>query len=257
MNTLSPSVPVALITGGNRGLGKSMVLTLARRGVDVIFTYRNNQAEAADVVAQAERFGRRAVALQLDVGVTTNFGKFATQVREELKNRWQRDRFNYLVNNAGVGAHASFAETTEEQFDNLVNVHFKGPYFLTQKLLPLLSDGGRIINISSGLTRFSYPGYSAYASMKGAIEVLTRYQAKELGTRGITVNTVAPGAIETDFGGGQVRDNKELNATIASHIALGRVGKPEDIGAAVAALLTPENGWINAERIEASGGQML
>ena len=257
MNTLSPSTPVALITGGNRGLGKSMVLTLARRGVDVIFTYRNNQAEAADVVAQVEKFGRRAVALQLDVGVVASFSKFATQVREELKNRWQRDRLNYLVNNAGMGAYASFAETTEEQFDELVNVHFKGPYFLTQKLLPLLSDGGRIVNISSGLTRFSYPGYSAYASMKGAIEVLTRYQAKELGTRGITVNTVAPGAIETDFGGGRVRDNKELNAMIASHIALGRVGKPEDIGAAVASLLTPENGWINAERIEASGGQML
>jgi len=257
MNTLSPSAPVALITGGNRGLGKSMVLSLARRGVDVIFTYRNNQVEATDVVAQVEKFGRRAVALQLDVGVASSFGKFASQVREELKNRWQRDRFNYLVNNAGVGAHASFAETTEEQFDQLVNVQLKGPFFLTQKLLPLLADGGRIINISSGLTRFSYPGYSAYASMKGAIEVLTRYQAKELGARGIAVNTVAPGAIETDFGGGHVRDNKELNAAIASQTSLGRVGRPEDIGGVIASLLSPENGWINAQRIEASGGQML
>jgi NAD(P)-dependent dehydrogenase (short-subunit alcohol dehydrogenase family) len=257
MNTLSPSTPIALVTGGNRGLGKSMVLSLARRGVDVIFTYRNNQAEAAEVAAQVEKLGRRAVALQLDVGVASTFSKFATQVREELRNRWQRDRFNYLVNNAGIGAHASFAETTEEQFDQLVAVQFKGPFFLSQKLLPLLADGGRIINISSGLTRFSYPGYSAYASMKGAIEVLTRYQAKELGARGIAVNTVAPGAIETDFGGGHVRDNKELNAAIAAQTSLGRVGRPEDIGGVIASLLAPENGWINAQRIEASGGQML
>jgi NAD(P)-dependent dehydrogenase (short-subunit alcohol dehydrogenase family) len=256
MNTPSSS-PVALITGGNRGLGKAMALSLARRGVDVIFTYRNNQAEAAAVVAQIEKQGRLAVAVQLDVGVASTFGKFAARVREELRNRWQRDRFNYLVNNAGVGAHASFAETTEEQFDQLVAVQLKGPFFLTQKLLPLLADGGRIINISSGLTRFAYPGYSAYASMKGAIEVLTRYQAKELGARGIAVNTVAPGAIETDFGGGQVRDNKELNAAIASQTALGRVGQPDDIGGVIASLLTPENGWINAQRIEASGGQML
>lgn len=257
MNTVSSSTPIALVTGANRGLGKNMVLSLARRGVDVIFTFRNNQAEAAEVVAQVEKLGRRAVALQLDVGIASTFGKFATQVREELRNRWQRDRFNYLVNNAGVGAHASFAETTEEQFDELVNVHLKGPFFLAQKLLPLLADGGRIINISSGLTRFSYPGYSAYAAMKGAIEVLTRYQAKELGSRGIAVNTVAPGAIETDFGGGHVRDNKELNAAIAAQTALGRVGRPEDIGGVIASLLAPENGWINAQRIEASGGQML
>jgi NAD(P)-dependent dehydrogenase (short-subunit alcohol dehydrogenase family) len=257
MNTASPSTPIALITGGSRGLGKDMALSLARRGVDVILTYRNNQAEATEVVAQIEKQGRRAVALQLDVGVSSAFSKFAAQVREELRHRWQRERFNYLVNNAGIGAHASFAETTEEQFDQLVAVQFKGPFFLTQKLLPLLADGGRIINISSGLTRFSYPGFAAYASMKGAIEVLTRYQAKELGARGIAVNTVAPGAIETDFGGGQVRDNKELNAAIASQTALGRVGRPEDIGGVIASLLAPENGWINAQRIEASGGQML
>jgi len=257
MNTVSPSTPIALVTGGNRGLGKSMALSLARRGVDVILTFRNNQSEAADVISQIEKLGRRGVALQLDVGIASTFSKFAAQVREELRNRWQRDRFNYLVNNAGVGAHASFAETTEEQFDQLVNVQFKGPFFLTQKLLPLLADGGRIVNISSGLTRFSYPGYSAYAAMKGAIEVLTRYQAKELGARGIAVNTVAPGAIETDFGGGHVRDNKELNAAIASQTSLGRVGRPEDIGGVIASLLAPENGWINAQRIEASGGQML
>lgn len=257
MNTVSPSTPIALVTGGNRGLGKDMVLSLARRGVDVIFTFRGNQAEAADVVAHVEKLGRRAVALQLDVGVASTFGKFAAQVREELRTRWQRDRFNYLVNNAGVGAHASFAETTEEQFDQLVAVQFKGPFFLTQKLLPLLADGGRIINISSGLTRFTYPGYGAYASMKGAMEVLTRYQAKELGARGIAVNTVAPGAIETDFGGGRVRDDQALNAAIAAQTALGRVGRPEDIGGVIASLLAPENAWISGQRIEASGGQML
>jgi NAD(P)-dependent dehydrogenase (short-subunit alcohol dehydrogenase family) len=258
MNSLSPSTQsIALVTGGNRGLGKNMALALARRGVDVIFTYRSKQSEAAEVVAQIEKLGRRAAALQLDVGVASTFGRFAAQLREELQTRWQRDRFDYLVNNAGIGIYASFAETTEEQFDQLVNVHFKGPFFLTQKLLPLLIDGGRIINISSGLTRFSYPGYAAYASMKGAIEVLTRYQAKELGARGIAVNTVAPGATETDFGGGQVRDNKELNALIASHVALGRAGKPDDIGPMVASLLGPENGWINAQRIEVSGGQQI
>src|SRR3990170_5715572 len=208
MNTVSPSTPIALVTGGNRGLGRDMVLSLARRGVDLIFTYRNNQAEAAGVVAQVEKLGRRAVALQLDVGISATFSKFASQVREELRNRWQRDRFNYLVNNAGIGAHASFAETTEEQFDQLVAVQFKGPFFLTQKLLPLLSDGGRIINISSGLTRFSYPGYAAYASMKGAIEVLTRYQAKELGSRGIAVNAIAPGPTATDFSGGIMQSDQ-------------------------------------------------
>lgn len=257
MNTASRSTPIALVTGGSRGLGKNMALSLARRRVDVILSYRSNQAEAAQGVAEIEKLGRRAVALQLDVAIAATFSKFVAQVREELQKRWQRDRLDYLVNNAGVGAHASFAETTEAQFDELVNVHLKGPFFLTQKLLPLLADGGRIINISSGLTRFAYPGYSAYASMKGAIEVLTRYQAKELGTRGIAVNTVAPGAIETDFGGGRVRDDKELNAAIASQTALGRVGRPEDIGGVIASLLAPENGWINGQRIEASGGQML
>lgn len=257
MNTASRSTPIALVTGGSRGLGKNMALSLARRGVDVILSYRSNQAEAAQGVAEIEKLGRRAVALQLDVAIASTFSKFVAQVREELQKRWQRDRLDYLVNNAGVGAHASFAETTEAQFDELVNVHLKGPFFLTQKLLPLLADGGRIINISSGLTRFAYPGYSAYASMKGAIEVLTRYQAKELGTRGIAVNTVAPGAIETDFGGGRVRDDEELNAAIASQTALGRVGRPEDIGGVIASLLAPENGWINGQRIEASGGQML
>jgi NAD(P)-dependent dehydrogenase (short-subunit alcohol dehydrogenase family) len=251
------NTPIALVTGGSRGLGKNMAQALAARGVDVVLTYRSNQKEAEAVVAEIERSGRKAVALQLDVGVSSTFASFVEQVREVLKNRWQRDRFDYLVNNAGIGIHASFAETTEAQFDELVNIQFKGPFFLTQKLLPLLADGGRIVNISSGLARFALPGYSAYAAMKGAMEVLTRYQAKELGSRGIAVNIVAPGAIETDFGGGLVRDNKQVNDMIASQTALGRVGRPEDIGGVVASLLSPENRWINAQRIEASGGMFL
>lgn len=255
MNT--PSTPIALVTGGSRGLGKNMALALAARGVDVVLTYRSNQKEAEAVVAEIERSGRKASALQLDVGVAASFGRFAEQVRDVLKNRWQRERFEFLVNNAGIGIHAPFAETTEAQFDELVNIQFKGPFFLTQKLLPLLADGGRIVNISSGLARFAMPGYSAYAAMKGAMEVLTRYQAKELGSRGIGVNIVAPGAIETDFGGGLVRDNKQVNDFIASQTALGRVGRPDDIGGVVASLLSPENRWINAQRIEASGGMFL
>jgi NAD(P)-dependent dehydrogenase (short-subunit alcohol dehydrogenase family) len=251
------NTPIALVTGGSRGLGKNMAQALAARGVDVVLTYRSNQKEAEAVVAEIERSGRKAAALQLDVSVSSTFGRFVEQLREVLKNRWQRDRFEYLVNNAGIGIHASFAETTEAQFDELVNIQFKGPFFLTQKLLPLLADGGRIVNISSGLARFALPGYSAYAAMKGAMEVLTRYQAKELGSRGIAVNIVAPGAIETDFGGGLVRDNKQVNDFIASQTALGRVGRPEDIGGVVAALLSPENGWINAQRIEVSGGMFL
>jgi NAD(P)-dependent dehydrogenase (short-subunit alcohol dehydrogenase family) len=253
MNTPS----IALITGGNRGLGKSAALTLAAQGSDVILTYRHNAAEAAAVVAQIEQLGRRAVALALDVGDSRGFSDFAAQVKRALAQHWRRERFDALVNNAGLGHHVGFAETTEAQFDELMNVHLKGPYFLTQVLLPLLNDGGRILNVSSGLTRFSLPGYAAYAVMKGGIEVLTRYQAKELGARGISVNTVAPGAVETDFGGGAVRDNAQLNAAIASQTALGRVGQPGDIGGAIAALLAPGSHWVNAQRIEVSGGQMI
>lgn len=256
MNTSIPS-PIALITGGSRGLGRAMALQLAQRGTDVLLTYRSNRKEAEAVVAEIEKSGRRAAALQLDVGVASSFDPFVEQVRTVLKNHWQRDHFDFLVNNAGVGLHAAFAETTEAQFDELVNIHLKGPFFLTQKLLPLLADGGRIVNISSGLARFALPGYAAYGAMKGAIEVLTRYQAKELGRRGIAVNVVAPGAIATDFNGGAVRDNKQLNDMVASQTALGRVGLPEDIGGVVASLLSPENRWINAQRIEASGGMFL
>ena len=257
MSTSTPYAPIALITGGSRGLGKNTALKLAEKGNDVILTYRSQQAEAQAVVAQIEKLGRRAVALPLDVGNSGGFAAFAEQVRGVLKQQWQRERFNYLVNNAGISGHASIAETTEAQFDELVNVHFKGVFFLTQKLLPLLADGGRIVNLSTGLARFALPGYSAYASMKGAIEVLTKYMAKELGPRGIAVNVVAPGAIETDFSGGAVRDNPQLNAFIASQTALGRVGLPDDIGGVIASLLSPDNAWINAQRIEASGGMFL
>ena len=251
------STPIALITGGSRGLGRNAAVQLAESRTDVILTYNSNRAEADSAVAEIVKLGRRAVALQLNVGISASFAAFAEQVRGALKQHWQREQFNYLVNNAGVGVHASIAETTEAQFDELVNIHFKGTFFLTQKLLPLIADGGRIVNLSSGLARFSFPGYAAYASMKGAVEVLSKYMAKELGPRGIAVNVVAPGAIETDFGGGAVRDNAQLNAMVASLTALGRVGLPDDIGGAIAALLSPANGWVNGQRIEISGGIFL
>ena len=249
--------PIALVTGASRGLGRNTALALAENGSDVILTYRSQRAEADAVVAQIEARGRRALALPLDVGDSRSFDAFVAQVRTLLATHWKRETFDHLVNNAGIGVHAGFADTREAQFDELVNVQFKGVFFLTQKLLPLIADGGRIVNLSSGLARFALPGYSAYAAMKGAIEVLTRYLAKELGPRGIAVNVVAPGAIETDFGGGAVRDNAALNAFIASQTALGRVGVPDDIGGVIASLLSPANRWINAQRIEASGGMFL
>ncbi len=251
------SQKIALITGGNRGLGKNGALKLAARGTDIIFTYRSHADEAHAVVEQIEALGVRARTLQLDIGDSAQFDHFTQQVKQLLKSDWQRDSFDYLVNNAGHGHYKLFSETTEQEFDALVNVHFKGPYFLTQKLLPLIADGGRILNISSGLTRMTLPGSATYAAMKGAMEVLTRYQAKELGERRIRVNILAPGAIETDFGGGRVRDTREINDTIASLTALGRVGLPDDIGDAISAILSEETGWITAQRIEASGGQSL
>ena len=255
--TQSTNSPIALVTGGSRGLGKNMVLSLAERGVDVIFTYRSAEAEADAVVAAVQAKGRKAVKLQLDVGDSAAFAGFTERVRAALSESFGRDRFNYLINNAGIGLYAPFIETTEAQFDELMRIHLKAPYFLTQRLLPLMADGGRVINLSSGLARFSMAGYSAYAAMKGAVEVLTRYLAEELGARKITVNTLAPGAIETDFGGGHVRDNPDLNRAIAQQTALGRVGLPDDIGGAAWALLSPESGWINGQRIEASGGMRL
>jgi NAD(P)-dependent dehydrogenase (short-subunit alcohol dehydrogenase family) len=248
---------LALITGASRGLGRSTALKLAARGVDILFTYRSRREQAEQVLAQIESAGARGAALALDVGDSRSFGAFAEQVRDVLKQRFQRERFDFLVNNAGLGIHVPFEQTSEAQFDELMNVHLKGPFFLTQALLPLINDSGRIVNVSSGLTRFALPGYAAYATMKGGVEVLTRYLAKELGARGIAVNTVAPGAIETDFGGGAVRDVKDLNRFIASQTALGRVGLPDDIGGMVAALLSADNRWVNAQRIEASGGMFV
>lgn len=248
---------IAVVTGGSRGLGRNTALHLARRGVDVILTYRSQRTEAEQVVAEIAALGGSAVALQLDVAESGTFDNFVETLKGVLSEHWQRKTFDSLVNNAGIGIHAAFADTTEEQFDELVRIQLKGPFFLTQKLLPLIADNGRIVNVSSGLTRFSLPGYAAYAAMKGAMEVLTRYQAKELGARGIAVNIVAPGAIETDFGGGTVRDNAQVNAFIASQTALGRVGLPDDIGGMVASLLSDDNRWVNGQRIEASGGMFL
>jgi len=249
--------PIALITGASRGLGRNAAQHLARQGSDLILTYRSGAAEAHALVKEIEAMGRRAVALPLDVSQSATFPAFAAEVKAALARVWQRESFDHLVNNAGIGINAPIADTTEAQFDSLVDIHLKGPFFLTQVLVPLIADGGRIVNISSGLARFAMPGYAAYAAMKGGIEVLTRYMAKEFGPRGIAVNVLAPGAIETDFGGGVVRDNAELNAGIASQTALGRVGLPDDIGGAIAMLLQPGNRWITGQRIEASGGMFL
>ncbi len=251
------SEKIVLVTGGSRGLGRNAALHLAHAGIDVILTYHSRKSEAEDVVAEIAALGRRAAALQLDVGDAKSFPAFAGQVRAALAETWRRDRFDFLVNNAGIGINAPFAETTEEQFDRLCAIHLKGAFFLTQALLPLIADGGRIVNLSSGLARFALPGFAAYAAMKGGVEVLTRYLAKELGPRGIAVNAVAPGAIETDFGGGVVRDDAAANAFIAAQTALGRAGVPDDIGGAIAALLSDGGRWINAQRIEVSGGMFV
>lgn len=251
------STKIALVTGASRGLGRNMAIALARKGVDVIGTYHSNKAEAAAVAGAIETLGRKAVMLQLDTGSLGGFAAFAVDLKQALAAKWSRPNFDYLVNNAGIGIEASFATTTEADFDRLMNIHVKGVFFLTQALLPLIADGGRIVNLSSGLTRFCLPGFAAYSMMKGAVEVLTRYLAKELGPRGIAVNTIAPGAIETDFAGGSVRDNKEISGFIASVTALGRPGLPDDIGPAVAALLSDDNRWINAQRIEVSGGMFV
>jgi NAD(P)-dependent dehydrogenase (short-subunit alcohol dehydrogenase family) len=248
---------IAIITGGSRGLGRSTALAVAARGIDVIFTYRTNKAEAEKVAAEIKASGRKALALQLDTGDSASFPAFAETIAAALRDTWGRTNFDYLVNNAGHSAPGLIATMSEADFDGLYQVHFKGVVFLTQKLLPLIADGGRIVNLSSGLARFSLPGYAAYASMKGAIEVFTRYLAKEVGTRGIAVNVVAPGAIETDFGGGAVRDNADLNKFVASVTAMGRVGVPDDIGPMIATLLADENRWLTGQRIEVSGGMFL
>ena len=248
---------IALVTGGSRGLGKNMALSLAKKGINVVLTYHSKQEEAGAVVAEIEQMGQKAVALQLNTGNVNSFGAFYDQLTTALQDTFGTDHVDFLINNAGTGAYASIADTTEEAFDSLMNIHFKGVFFLTQKLLPILNDGGRIINISTGLARFTSPGRAAYAAMKGAVETLTMYMAKELGPRGIAVNIVAPGAIETDFGGGTVRDNEQVNKHIASITALGRAGLPDDIGGVVAFLCTDDARWINAQRIEVSGGMNL
>ncbi|EDM36109.1 possible oxidoreductase [Pedobacter sp. BAL39] len=248
---------IALVTGGSRGLGKDMALNLAKKGLDVILTY-NNEKEAALQVSEAiEALGQKAAVIQLNVGEAKSFDSFFLNLKNTLTETFQAAHINFLINNAGIGLESHFEKTSEEDFDTLMNIHFKGAFFLTQKALPFLADGGGIVNISTGLSRFAFPGYAAYASMKGAIEVLTKYQAKELGERRIRVNVVAPGAIETDFRGGAIRDNAAANKAVASMTALGRVGLPEDIGGVVAFLCTDEARWINAQRIEISGGMML
>lgn len=246
---------IALITGGSRGLGRSTAESLARKGIDVVITYRSAAEQAREVVSAIEASGARGAALALDVAQVSTFGAFVEEFRRTLRSRWDRGSFDFLVNNAGTGLHRSIAETTEAEFDALVDVHLKGPYFLTQALLPILSDGGRIINLSSGLARFSIAGTSAYAMMKGGLEVFTRSLATELGPRGITANTVAPGPILTDFS--RLRDNPALQKVVSDVTALGRPGEPEDVGPMIASLLSDDNRWVNAQRIEVSGGMNI
>ncbi len=248
---------IALITGGSRGLGRDMAINLAKKGIDVILTYHSNQQAAQEVLAEIVNIGQKAKAFQLDTSNRNDFDDFFGELSTFLNNELKVTHIDYLINNAGTGIYQAFSETTEEQFDQMFNIHFKGVYFFTQKALPFLNDGGGIVNISSGLTRFTFPNSSAYASMKGAVEVFTRYLAKELGNRGIRANVVAPGAIATDFGGGETRDNEQKRNGLSSITALGRVGEPDDIGSVVAFLCTDGAKWINGQRIEVSGGVLL
>lgn len=248
---------IALITGGSRGLGKNAAIRLAQHGTDIIITYHTKKEEAGEVVSEIEKSGRKAVALPFDVSQLKSFDNFIQQISKTLKEKWSREKFDFLINNAGIGATIPYAQATEEDFDQLMNVHLKGVYFLTQKSLPLIDDNGRIVNFSSGTTRFCVPGYSIYASMKGAIEIFTKYLAKEVGPRGITVNVLAPGAIETDFNNAAIRNNLQMKEFISSITALGRVGQPEDIGGVVTFLCSDEARWINGQRIEVSGGMNL
>ena len=245
---------IALVTGGSRGLGKEMALSLARKGIDVIITWRTNEEEASNVAASIQEMGRKSASLHLDMSNFDQLGQFVDSVKGTLQSVWQTSTFDFLVNNAGMGATVPFEQVTEDLFDEFMNVHFKGVYFLTQKCIPLINQGGRIINISSGTTRFSNPGYSVYASMKGAIEVFTRYLAKELGSKGIAANVVAPGPIETDFNNAAIRNNPNMKGMLSALTPLGRVGTSEDIGGVVAFLCSEDGRWINGQRIEVSGG---
>lgn len=248
---------IAIVTGGSRGLGKNTALRIAKNGTDLVITYHSNKEKADEVVAEIQKLGRKAAAIQLDTSNTKEFPAFVEKLTSYLNHEYQSPNFDYLINNAGTGGHTSFVNATEDEFDALVNIHYKGVYFLTQKLLPYLNDGGSIVNISSGLARFSHPNTSMYASVKGAIEVVTRILAVELGARRIRVNTVAPGAVQTDFNGGTVRDNENVNKMISSLTALGRPGLPDDIGGVIAFLCTEDAGWINGQRIEVTGGMHL
>jgi NAD(P)-dependent dehydrogenase (short-subunit alcohol dehydrogenase family) len=248
---------IALVTGGSRGLGKDMALRLAEKGIDVVLTYHSKAQDAQSVVTQIEQGGQKAATLPLNTGDIKSFDSFVNQLKDTLHHQFNTDHIDFLINNAGIAGYTPISEVTEEQFDELLNVHYKGVYFLTQKMLPILNDGGGIVNVSSGLTRVSVPGSSAYASMKGAIEVFTRYLAKELGARGIRANTIAPGAVLTDFGGGHLKNSEQLRQMVSSVTALGRPGEPEDIGGVVAFLCTEEARWVNGQRIEISGGMAL
>lgn len=245
---------IVLVTGGSRGLGKDMAINIAKKGADLIITYRGNKEGADGTVQQVKEFGCKAVALSLDMAELSSLDSFVSEIADVLQKEWNGSRLFGMVNNAGIGGNFSFGNVTEQVFDEFLNIHFKGVYFLTQKLLPYLEDGGRIVNISTGTTRFVNPGYSVYASMKGAIEVFTKYLAKELGPRGIRVNVVAPGPIETDFNSATIRNNPELKNRLANLTPLGRVGSAGDIGGVVAFLFTEEAGWITGQRIEVSGG---
>ncbi len=257
LNTTSgPNQLIALVTGASRGIGKSTALALADRGIDVIGTYVSAEKEASDVVSAIHKKGRRAIALRLDISKVESFDAFVAEARLQLAATWSRETFDFLVNNAGVGGFSPFAETSEAAFDQLVDVHFKGPFFLTQKLLPLIVDGGRIVNLSTGLARYVYPGVAVYAAAKGAIEVLTRALAVELGPRRIAVNVVAPGGIATDFGGGAMRDPALQNA-VAAETPLGRMGEPEDVAGVIVSLLGPDMGWVTGQRVEVTGGYRL
>ncbi|TDO20754.1 SDR family NAD(P)-dependent oxidoreductase [Pedobacter duraquae] len=248
---------IALITGGSRGLGKDMALRIAEKGIDVVITYNSKIDDAQAVVAQIQQMGRKCAAIQLNTGIIKSFDDFTLQLQSTLEKEFSSSTFDYLVNNAGIGGYAPFAEVTEQMFDELLNIHYKGVFFLTQQMIPIMQDGGGIINISSGLTRVSAVGSSAYASMKGAIEVFTKYLAKELGPRGIKANVIAPGAVMTDFGNGHLRNDAQLQQLMSSVTALGRTAVAEDIGGAVAFLCTEDARWVNAQRIEVSGGMFI